>query len=313
MASNNLTTTLTSSKSTFYDKVFLERAELELKHDYFAKKKRIPANSGKTVNFTRYTPLAAITSATTEGSNPTAVALTDTTVSATLAVYSSYTKTSKLYSLTSIDKGLKEQVAVFGQNAGESMDTLVREELASGGTDMLPGSVAAITDIASSDTFDIALVRKAVVTLKGNKARKFKSGNFGCIINHYSAYDLMGDTTTGGWIDANKYATPEAIKRGVIGKMLGVEFVETNNGKLEEDAGSGTVDAVHSFFVGDGSYASVDIAGGGKKVYVKKPGSQSTDNPVDSFLTIGWKVIFAPKVLNADWVLDTVTAGSLTD
>ena len=211
MASNNLTTTLTASMSTFYDKVFLERAELEMQYDYFAKKKSIPANSGKVVYFTRYSPLAVITSGYTEGSNPSAVALTDTTVSATLVNYGSFSQTSKLFSLTSIDAGLKQEVEVMGQNAGESMDTLIRTQLAAGGTDLLPGSVAAITDIAATDTFNIALVRKGVVTLKTNKAKKFPSGLFGCIINHYSAYDLMGDTTTGGWIDAYKYATPEAI------------------------------------------------------------------------------------------------------
>lgn len=313
MASNNTTSTLTDSMQTFYDKVFLQRAKYMMKHDYFAKKKRIPANSGKTVSFTRYTPLDAITSSITEGQNPSAVAMTDTAVTATLAPYGSYTTTSTLFSLTGLDKGLKEQVSLMGQNAGESIDYLIREELASGGTDLLPGSVAATTDIASSDTFDIAFVRKAERTLKTNRAPLLSDGSYGCIINHYAAYDLEGDTTTGGWIDANKYATPEALKRGEIGKMYNVRFVETNYGKLEEDGGSSTVDLVHSFFVGDNSYATVDLNGGGKKVIVKRPGPNSTDNPIDMFMTIGWKVYFAPKVLNSDWVLDGVTAASGTD
>jgi len=313
MASNNTTATLTSSMQTFYDKVFLERSKYQLKHDYYAKKKRIPANSGKTINFTRYSRLPVVSSGITEGQNPTAVVLSDETVPATLVIYGSYTKTSTLYSMTSIDAGLKEQSEIMGQNAGESIDYAVREELASGGTNIFPNARTAIGQITSADKFDIAFVSKAVRQLKTNKAVPFKNGLFGCIINHYAAHDLKADTTTGGWIDANKYATPEAIKRGVIGKIMGVEFVETNFGKLEEDAGASTEDVVHSFFVGDMGYASVDISGGEKKVYVKTPGSDSTDNPIDMYRTVGWKTTFVPKVLNTDWVLDACTAASGTD
>ena len=47
---------LTNTMQIFYDRVFLERAKFELRHDFGADVKNIPMNSGKTVYFTRFTP-----------------------------------------------------------------------------------------------------------------------------------------------------------------------------------------------------------------------------------------------------------------
>jgi N4-gp56 family major capsid protein len=135
MASDVTTTgTLTVTMATYYSKVFLEKARLILRHDAFAQKRGIPANSGKTVYFTRHTQPAVATTAITEGTNPTAVTVSGATVSTTLSEYGSYTNISKFYERTSIDVGLKEQVEAMGINMGESIDTIIRTALvASGG------------------------------------------------------------------------------------------------------------------------------------------------------------------------------------
>jgi len=120
--------------STFYDKVFLERAKLVLVYDAGAQVKRIKRNMGTTVKWNRMTPLAVATTPLTEGTTPTAVDMSTTAVSATAVTYGNYTQTSDIFELTSIDQGLKEQAEVMGQNAGETIDTLIRSELDGGGT-----------------------------------------------------------------------------------------------------------------------------------------------------------------------------------
>jgi N4-gp56 family major capsid protein len=85
--SAQVTTGLTQEMSTYYEKVFLARAEYEYIYQQGAQMRAMPANEGKTVNFTRHTPLATATTALTEGTNPTEVNLTATTVAATLAEY----------------------------------------------------------------------------------------------------------------------------------------------------------------------------------------------------------------------------------
>src|SRR5690349_11625446 len=105
-----VTTGLTQEMSTYYEKVFLARAEYEYIFNQGAQMRTMPANEGKTVVFTRHTPLATATTALTEGVNPAEVNLTATNVSATLSEYGNTVKISRFLSLTSIDVNNKEKI-----------------------------------------------------------------------------------------------------------------------------------------------------------------------------------------------------------
>lgn len=312
---------LTSPMQTYYDRVFLDRAQIELRHDFGAQVKNIPMNSGKVINFTRFTPLAVITTALSEAANPTAAEMTAATVSATMADYGNYTSVGSLYSMTSIETGLSEHISVHGQNAGESIDQLIRAELVTGATNQLvststggaAGSTTAVSTIHTSDTLTGLEVRLAVRTLKKNKAQRFENGFFRAIIGPDTAMDLMGNSE---WVNANIYATPEAIKRGVVGKLAGVEFAETNNQSYTASAGfSAAVNNVASvysnFFMGKNAYGVINLGSvSAPKVYVKNPGSNSTDNPLDQFSTVGWKMPFAVKTLNSNWLVNLKTGAT---
>lgn len=307
MASNNLTTGLTTHMSTYYDKVFLERAELMLVHSVGAQVKRLERNMGKTVIWNRMTPLAVATTPLTEGTTPTAVAMSTTAVTATVAEYGNWTQTSSFYELTSIDAGLREEVEVMGQNGGETIDTLIRDELDGGGTAQIVNSLA-LTAVTATDIIDGVEVRKAVRTLKLNKALKFEDGHYRAIIPVSVAADLRGDSE---WLDAYRYVTPENIKSGEIGRLHGVVFFETNNEMVAADAGSGNVDVYSTFVFGKNAYGTVDLAGQmGPRVIVKSPDANDTSNPLDLYQTIGWKAHFVCKVLNSDWLIELKTAST---
>lgn len=295
---------LTNLMSTYYDKVFLERAKMMLTHDVGAQIKRLPKNAGKSVKWNRFTPLAVATTALTEGTaNPSPVDMSTTVVSATVATYGNFVQVADLFEMTSIDVDLKEHVQVIGQNAGETVDTLIRDELSGGGTTQLAGAKAALTDVAATDTLTGAEVRKAVRTLKANKAQRFEDGFFRGIVNPYPAYDLFGNSE---WLNiSGAYAIDTAnAQRGVVGKLHGVMFYESNNGKTE----SSTVTVYHTYIFGKNAYGIVDLEGQGSepKVYVKTPRMDdgNTSNPLNIYSTIGWKVYFAVKVLNSAWLVN---------
>ena len=264
--------------------------------------------------FTRFSPLALATTALSEAVAPSFVDMTATTVSAVLANYGSAVKVSDLYALTSIETGLTEHIGVMGQNAGETIDRLIRTELSSGATVQLvstssggaAGSTTAISTIHTSDTITGLEVRLVVAALKTNKARKFPGGMFRAIIGQYGAMDLMGNSE---WVNANIYATPEAIQNGVIGKLGGVEFVETNDPLITVSGGFSTsaanvANVQTTFFCGSDGYGVVNLGSiSAPKIFVKNPGSGSTDNPIDTFSTIGWKMPFVAKTLNSNWVI----------
>lgn len=298
---------LTNTMQIFYDRVFLERAKNELRHDFGAQKKNIPMNSGKTVYFTRFTPLAVITAALSEAANPTAVDMTASTISATLADYGTYVTVGSLYSMTSIEEGLSEHISVIGQNAGESIDQLIRTELFSGATSQIVSSAGTLSTVHTSDVLSGLEIRKAVRTLKTNKAQKFEGGMFRGIIGPYTAMDLMGNSE---WLDAHRYTTSDAIENGVVGKLHGVEFVESNNQHSVASAGFSAavndVATVYSNFIfGKNAYGVINLGSiTAPKVYVKNPGSGDTSNPIDQYSTIGWKMPFVAKVLNANWIVN---------
>lgn len=313
---SSTTTGLSQEMSTFYDKVFLERAQEMTVYDIGATRKSIARNMGKTVNFTRRSPLAKATTPLTEATNPSAVDMTSTTVSAVLADYGNFTKVGQLYSMTSIDEGLREHVEVHAQNAAETMDQLIANELDGGGTAAIANQVAATSSIATSDTIDGADVRAQVRTLKLNKAPAFRGGriqtnHYGAIIPVSVVHDLRGNSE---WLDAYRYVTPNEIKNGRIGTLHGVEFFETNNEVVTADAGASNVDVYKTFFFGEEAYGTVMLEGqDGARIYVKQPGANSTDNPIDMFSTIGWKFRFVPKVLNSSWLIEFESASSVGD
>lgn len=297
------TTGLTNLMQIFYDRKFLERAKANLILDWGAQKKPVPANSGKTVYFNRFRPLAKATTALTEAVNPADVDMTTDIVSATVAEYGNWVKVSSLFKLTSLDEGLSEHSSVMGQNAGETIDTLIAAQLSAGATAQLAGSKTSLSTVAITDVFSGAEIRKAVRTLKKNKAYKFSDGLFHGFVQPYTSYDLFGNTE---WLNSIIYTDTKQLKEGIVGKLHGVLFKESSNLTEEEDAGASSADIQHNYIFGEHSYGVVDISTGSKpKMIVKTPGPQDTSNPLNMFSSVGWKVeAFAVKVLNADWIIN---------
>lgn len=310
------TSGLSNLMSTFYDKVFLERAKAELRYDFGATVKKASLNQGKSIIFNRLTPLALITAALTEATNPAEVAMTSTQVTATLAEYGTYTTIGSLFKMTSIDDDLKEHVEVHGQNAGESIDNLLRLELSAGGTRQIVNTATVASTTSTIHTSDVITgleIRRAVRTLKLNKAPKFAGAMYRGILNPAVSMDLFGASE---WLDAHRYTTSDAIERGVVGKLHGVEFVESNASSVDLSGGFSTsttdVANVYTTYVfGRGGYAMVSLDSfSSPKIYVKNPGAGDTSNPLDLWSTVGWKMPFAAKTLNANWIIKILTGAT---
>ena len=300
---SSTSSTLPQLLPIFYDRVFLERAMLMIKYDVGADRKTMPMNGGQVVYFNRFSPLAVSTTALTDAAIPSAVDMTSTIVSATIAAYGSYSKVGMLFQLTSIDVNLKEHVEVMGQNAAETLDTLIAAELSANGTVQYANAKSALSAVAATDTFTGAEIRKAVRTLKVNKARLFQDGLFKGIIPVNCVYDLRANTE---WLDAFRYADPLNIQKGEVGVLHGVKFYETNN--VVSEASTATV--YHTYIFGQHAYGIISLEGQpGRRIYVKQPDAASTDNPLDTFSTVGWKAYFVAKTLNANWII-TVKSGA---
>lgn len=294
---------------TYYDRKLLEIAKTKFVFANFGQKRPIPKANGKTAEFRRFNLFTPSTSGNllTEGVTPSSQSISQSKVEATVAQYGAYVEVSDLLDMTAYDPLTSNMVELLGEQMGTLIDWITRDAMVSGASDQFAGGKASAALLTSTDKLTIDEVRKAVRTLKKNKARKFTNGkreHFICICDPDATYDLQGDTL---WQDVSKYNGGEPIYSGEIGRMFGVVFVESTE-CLIEAAGSPntTYDVHHSLIFGADSYGTVDIAGSGNVQTIIKPaGSAGTADPLDQRSTIGAKIMaYTAVTLNPLWIID---------
>jgi N4-gp56 family major capsid protein len=221
--------------------------------------------------------------------------------------------------LTTIDTGLKEKIDTMGQYAGDEMDMTLLYSMVGNGTRQYSGA-GGLTGVGSTDVFVVAALRKAVKTLKLNKAPKFGApagkvtgGAYRAVINTYDWYNLMGDSSQANFTSINQYATAEGvnqIKDQEIKRLAGVDCIESNRAYSLATLGASSSDTGYiSFVAGKGAVGEVDIAGDVKpRIIFNDVTSGGVANPLQMFGTVGWKVDgYVAKVLNSDWLIEIVS------
>lgn len=297
------TASLSGEQIQYLDKLFLERSEQKNVHGEGAKKKTLERNMGTTVSWTRRTPNGAATTPLTEGVNPTESQLVSTKVTATLAGYGRWYKLSSLLYKTGIDADAKETIETAGQEASETIDTLVRDALFTGATVQFANGRANLGALLASDVLTVKEIRKAVRALKKNNALTYADGYFIGKVGPDTAYNLTGDTA---WTNVQEYNARKELFKGEIGSIHKVRFLEASSNQKNE--GSSPI-AYSNFIHGKEAFGTVDLSGeGAKKLIIKTSDKGDTSNPLNQFSTVGFKIeAFATKVLNANWIINVKT------
>ena len=306
----NLTTAtgISPTMQTYYDRKLLMNAKPNLVHHKFGQQVMLPKNSGKTIQFRKWTPFAAVKTPLTEGVVPDGQTLEMSTVSGQIEQYGGYVAVSDMLDLTALDPVINDSVELMGDQGGLSVDTIVRDAIAAVPNVQYAGGKTSRAALAwtaeTQDKLTVNEIRKAVRTLKKNRAPQFVRGGKGyyvAIVGPETTYDLQSDPI---WQDVSKYSAAEQIYDGEIGKLFGVIFVETTQAKIFEDAGTDGRDVGATFVFGKNAYGVIDVEGNNLKSIIKPKGSAGTADPLDQISTIGWKVGgFAAKVLQSLWVV----------
>jgi N4-gp56 family major capsid protein len=296
----------------FYDRKLLETAKTRFVYASFGQKRSIPRNSGKTVEFRRWNlfdPAAVVE--LTEGVTPNSQDLSQTNVTATVKQYGAFVEMSDLLDLTAYDDVKGDATELLGEQTGTRLDWIVRDAMVATTNKQIAGGRAATASLTAADVLTVAEIRKAVRTLKKNKARMF-SGNgrrphFVCICDPDATYDLQSDSL---WQDVSKYSNAEQIYSGEIGRPFGVVFVESTEGLVSLHTATNplnsTYDVHHTLVFGPDAYGIIDVDGSGSVEMIFKPqGSSGTNDPLNQRATIAAKVMaFTAKVLNPLWIID---------
>lgn len=276
---------LSEEMKTYYSDYLIDNAEPELVHDQFGQKHPIPENSGKTIQFRKYSPLPKATNALTEGVTPPGQKLTMGVVEGTVSQYGGFIELSDMLIMTAIDNNLVQATALIGSQAGRTLDTITREVL-NGGTSVLrPNNKASISAIAESDKLTVDMIKRAVRELKVMNAPRI-NGEYVAIIHPDTAYDIMTDPE---WKYPHQYQDTTELYNGEIGKIAGVRFVETTEAKVFKGAGASGRDVYSTLVLGSNAYGVTEIKGGGLQHIVKQLGSAGTADPLNQRATVGWK------------------------
>ncbi len=230
---------LSAEMKTFYDKALITLATPALVHDQFGQHRPIPSGSGKTIEFRKFNTLGKAMTAIQEGVTPAGNKLSVSPVTVTVDQYGDYIEMTDLFELTSIDNVIMEATRVLADQAGRTVDTVVRNVLL-GGTNVnycpAQGEDFLYTENTSRSTLDgtsllsVKEVFRAAAQLRAQNAPTF-DGSYVAIIHPYVAYDLMQEAGD-RFIDIAKYANPEALLTGEIGTLGGVRFVQTSEAKI---------------------------------------------------------------------------------
>lgn len=291
---------LTAEQATFYQAAMLERLLPELDWYKYGEKKNIPKRKGATTQFRRLNSLAVSTTELTEGVTPDGVNLDITAVTATVKQYGNWTKISDFIDMTGLDPLLTETAELMGENAGESIDTIVRDVVAAGTNVVYANAVAGRASLAATNKINAADILRVRRTLKRNKVKPITlpdgSKGYLAMLHTDVATDLM---QTQEWKDQNTYVDTKNREAGILGKMYGIYFKEADLGVKFAGAGSAGADVYASIFLGKGAYGVPDVEGSGKpEIIVHAAGSGGVSDPMNQFNTVAWKAAFTSVRLN---------------
>lgn len=301
--------------NNFYDRVLLERALPALVHTRFAQVRDIPRNSGTNViKFRRYGSLTANTTALTEGVTPTGTSLSVTDITATVLQYGDYVTLTDVVEYETYDPILTETADILGEQAGDSTDRLMRDVLAAGTTIQYASTATTNGTITSTMKLTRDEVKEAVRTLRGNNAKPVTSmidpstgyntvplgRSYIGIVSPETAYDLDNAT---GFTPVENYPNRSTVMEDEIGSLANVRFVMTTNAYVSTGTGSGGIDVHYTVIFGQNAYAMTRISGETLKNIVKPLGSAGTADPLNQRATSGWKLTFAGKILNNDYLV----------
>lgn len=311
-AAKTLTSTTSQAiKNRYYDELFLRVAEANLVHQQLGQLNRqIPkGENGASIWWTRWINLPLITAGQGEGTPTTAQVLSAVNVSGTAAQYDAAVSISDLMAQYSFGDVMKAAMQRLAYNAGLSLDTVVRNAIVPNAVPQLATGAASITAVPATGVLTIAELRKGMRTLekanafrvggKENAADAFTgNGYWVAVISPDTKYDLMNDTSTGAWIDTNRYAGSENIFAGEVGKLYGIRFMETSNAFTYLNSAVAATGNVHATLLAGSDLFGVTTTQN-LQTFIKDFGSGGVADPTNKVSTAGWKATFGTSMLNS--------------
>lgn len=307
---------MTAELKTFYSKQLLARLVPALEHANHGLAEDIPPHAGKAIEKRRFESYTAQTGTLTEGTAALASAINGTWTALTFTVsqYGAFALVSDVLAQQGFD-GLDDMVNAFGENAGNSIDQVIRDTIVAGTTVIYASTAGSRGGLASGMRLTNVEVRKAVRKLRVNNAKTFDDGYYHAIIHPDTEYDLMSDSSV---VNVYQYAADRGednpLIQGAVPAIYGAKFYRTSNAKVFPTAGqSGTTatDIYATLFVGRDSYLVSRFSTQNVRTIIKPIGTAGPLDPLDQFGSIGWKASVVAGILQQNAIVRVESTSSL--
>ena len=307
--------------NAFAAKEMLAHAEPILCLSKFGMPKPMPKNKADTVKFRRPVPLAVATTPLTEGTPPTAKALTYEDVTVVLSQYGDVVEITDVVHDLAEDPVLKDAAMMCGEQAAETIETLMWGVLR-GGTNVFYANGAARNAVNTV----ITLNKQRAITrqLKGNRGKKVTSMlsssvkfNTNAVAPAFIAFthtdlesDIRGLT---GFTPTEQYGSMQALPYE-IGKVEDVRYILTPVLSSFADAGgaaggnfvstTGTnADVYPVVYVAKDAYGHVALKGAEAMTpTIINPGQLDKSDPLGQKGMVGWKTYHKAFIANQSWM-----------
>lgn len=319
--------------SAYFNRKLLKRARFKQLHSRFAQRKELPSRSTKTMIFRRLPALAVATTPLIEGAAPRGVQPTHEEVSCTVKQYGSYVVVSDLVKVVVEHPLLNDIADLLGQQSGETIDTLHRDDFAAGTTVFYGGTGTQRSDLTTTThkvtTALLDRICRYLAQQNGEMYNEIVSGStkvgtlpvrdsYWAIITPEIYFTLQ---TLTGFISVEQYGSGGGIVRGEVGAYKNLRFLMTTNGKKFLEGGgsvsgdvNGTSNAdVHCMLVfAMDAVAYVPLEGMSLQNIIHPIGSAGAADPLDQVGTSGWKHAGCRVILKNEWLVRAeVTVGKL--
>lgn len=291
----------------------------------FGMPKPVPKNKAETVKFRRAIPFGANTTPLTEGSAPTAKAITYEDVSMTLAQFGDVAEITDKVADLAEDPVLKDGMQLAGEQAAETVEAVTWGVL-KGGTNVIytNGTTRVGLNTALTGTTGRDKLRLVKRTLKSARAKtitkildaspkiatKPVQASYVAFCHTDVDADLRGIP---GFISVEEYGSRQVLCDEEIGSFEGIRFIASPMLSRIENAGAatftgmlgGTAGHVYQIVVvAKEAYGLCPLKGAGAiHPMVLNPGVPRGGDPLGQKGTIGWKTWFNAVRLNELWMV----------
>tara|TARA_R110002051_G_scaffold178685_1_gene248486 strand:+ start:673 stop:1602 length:930 start_codon:yes stop_codon:yes gene_type:complete len=243
-----------SDQAAFEQLAYFAFRSQPLHADYASVRATKQTHRGSGVTFTIYADLAQATTALTETSDVTAVAMSDSTVTVNLAEYGNAVVTTAALRGQSFFNVDSDAAAIVGYNAADSLDQVVADLLYAG-SNVKYVSQSARASLVAANVITSSVVREQVAALRTASVPTFSGGSYIGFIHPDVAYDFIGGTAVNDLRSFQIRQDASGVRQGSIGTFDGVDFIETPRALLVADGGASTADAYGTVIIGQQAIA----------------------------------------------------------